>query len=187
MVTSAVWCDYDGDRWLDLIVASQWQPVRVFVNRQGSKLDDATAAAGLDALRGQWNGIAAADLDADGASQFAYPIKQFLGVLDGTEWTTVAVDAYHDVAELLAVVERHKPDLVVTYRHLRSDAWKWPFSLGEYLDVLTQARNVGLVAKSNLILGMGETRDEVEQALGDLVEAGCDRAWARTQSLWWHS
>ena len=42
------------------------------------------------------------------------------------------------------------------------------------LDVLTQARSVGLVAKSNLILGMGETRDEVEQALGDLVEAGCE-------------
>ena len=33
------------------------------------------------------------------------------------------------------------------------------------LDVITQARDVGLVTKSNLILGMGETRDEVSQAL----------------------
>ena len=79
------------------------------------------------------------DLDADGAEQFAGPIRQFLAGLEGAEWTTVASDAYHNVAEVLAVVEQHKPDLVVTYRHLCSDAWKWPFSLGEYLDVLTQA------------------------------------------------
>ncbi|MGK5501630.1 lipoyl synthase, partial [Streptomyces sp. URMC 125] len=32
----------------------------------------------------------------------------------------------------------------------------------------------GLVTKSNLILGMGETREEVSQALRDLHEAGCE-------------
>ena len=42
------------------------------------------------------------------------------------------------------------------------------------LDVLTQARTVGLVTKSNLILGMGETREETEQALRDLHDAGCE-------------
>ncbi|HUS22021.1 MAG TPA: lipoyl synthase, partial [Aeromicrobium sp.] len=42
------------------------------------------------------------------------------------------------------------------------------------LDVLTQARGAGLVTKSNLILGMGETREEISQALRDLHEAGCD-------------
>ncbi|MEQ4498979.1 MAG: lipoyl synthase, partial [Nocardioides kribbensis] len=42
------------------------------------------------------------------------------------------------------------------------------------LDVITQARAFGLVTKSNLILGMGETREEVSQALRDLHEAGCD-------------
>jgi len=42
------------------------------------------------------------------------------------------------------------------------------------LDVITQARDYGLVTKSNLILGMGETREEVSQALVDLHEAGCD-------------
>ena len=31
-----------------------------------------------------------------------------------------------------------------------------------------------MVTKSNLILGMGETREEVSQALRDLHEAGCD-------------
>ena len=40
--------------------------------------------------------------------------------------------------------------------------------------MITQARDFGLVTKSNLILGMGETREEVSQALVDLHEAGCD-------------
>jgi lipoic acid synthetase len=42
------------------------------------------------------------------------------------------------------------------------------------LDVLTRARDFGLVTKSNLILGMGETREEVSQALRDLHGAGCE-------------
>lgn len=42
------------------------------------------------------------------------------------------------------------------------------------LDVITQARDYGLVTKSNLILGMGETREEVSEALRQLHDAGCE-------------
>jgi lipoic acid synthetase len=42
------------------------------------------------------------------------------------------------------------------------------------LDVITQAHNAGLITKSNLILGMGETREEISTALLDLREANCD-------------
>jgi lipoic acid synthetase len=42
------------------------------------------------------------------------------------------------------------------------------------LDVLDQARTYGLVTKSNLILGMGETRDEVTGALRDLRSVGTE-------------
>jgi lipoic acid synthetase len=42
------------------------------------------------------------------------------------------------------------------------------------LDVITLAREAGMITKSNLILGMGETREEISSALRDLVEAGCD-------------
>jgi lipoic acid synthetase len=48
------------------------------------------------------------------------------------------------------------------------------FRYDRSLDVLTQARAFGLITKSNLILGMGETREEVSQALRDLHEAGCE-------------
>jgi lipoic acid synthetase len=40
--------------------------------------------------------------------------------------------------------------------------------------VLAAGRAAGLVTKSNLILGLGETREEVESALADLRDAGCD-------------
>jgi lipoic acid synthetase len=42
------------------------------------------------------------------------------------------------------------------------------------LEVITRAREAGLVTKSNLILGMGEEREEISQALQDLYDAGCE-------------
>jgi lipoic acid synthetase len=42
------------------------------------------------------------------------------------------------------------------------------------LDVITAGRDAGLITKSNLILGMGEEREEVSQALRDLHDAGTD-------------
>jgi lipoic acid synthetase len=48
------------------------------------------------------------------------------------------------------------------------------FRYDRSLDVITAARDFGLVTKSNLILGMGETREEISQALRDLHAAGCE-------------
>jgi lipoic acid synthetase len=48
------------------------------------------------------------------------------------------------------------------------------FRYGRSLEVITRAREAGLVTKSNLILGMGEEREEVSQALQDLHDAGCE-------------
>jgi lipoic acid synthetase len=48
------------------------------------------------------------------------------------------------------------------------------FTYEKSLQVIGMARDFGLVTKSNLILGLGETREEVSQALVDLHAAGCD-------------
>lgn len=66
MVTGAVWTDLDDDGFQDLVVAAQWQPIRVWRNDGGKRFVDRTEALGLAAMRGQWNGIAAGDLDGDG-------------------------------------------------------------------------------------------------------------------------
>ena len=42
------------------------------------------------------------------------------------------------------------------------------------LDIIAMASEEGLVTKSNLILGMGETREEIEQAMVDLHDNSCD-------------
>ena len=64
----------------------------------------------------------------------------------------------HNVETVPRIFKRIRP----AFRYQRS------------LDVITAARDFGLVTKSNLILGMGETPDEVRTALVDLHEAGCD-------------
>jgi lipoic acid synthetase len=48
------------------------------------------------------------------------------------------------------------------------------FRYDRSLDVLRAAHAAGLVTKSNLILGMGEARDEVSAAMADLRSAHCD-------------
>jgi lipoic acid synthetase len=48
------------------------------------------------------------------------------------------------------------------------------FTYERSLDVLTQARDAGMVTKSNLILGMGEELEEIQLALQDLFNAGTD-------------
>ena len=66
MVTGACWTDLDGDGYVDLVVTAQWQPIRVFHNDAGRGFTERTKDLQLDAMRGQWNGIAAGDLDGDG-------------------------------------------------------------------------------------------------------------------------
>lgn len=48
------------------------------------------------------------------------------------------------------------------------------FTYEKSLQVLSMAREAALVTKSNLILGMGEREQEIEEALHDLHDAGCD-------------
>jgi lipoic acid synthetase len=48
------------------------------------------------------------------------------------------------------------------------------FGYDTSLRVISMARDAGLVTKSNLILGMGEESEEIEAAIHDLRDAGCD-------------
>ena len=69
MITAAVWADVDGDGWDDLVIATDWGPVRLFLNQEG-RLVEATEAAGLQKWTGWWQSLACADLDGDGDVDF---------------------------------------------------------------------------------------------------------------------
>ncbi len=79
------------------------------------------------------------DLEAGKAEAFSERAKRFLEVLDdSTQWTLASRDTFDTVGGLLDLVEQEAPDLICSYRNLRSRAWRWPYSLGVHLDVLTQ-------------------------------------------------
>jgi hypothetical protein len=65
MVNSAVWADLNGDGISELIIAGEWEPIRVFANR-ASLLTEITSDLGLSEVTGLWKGIATADVDGDG-------------------------------------------------------------------------------------------------------------------------
>ena len=121
-------------------------------------------------------GVARDDLEDEGSWLYAETVRQIHGLGIGTKVELLIPDFSANPA-LLGEVFDARPEVLAhnvetvprIFKRIRP-----AFRYERSLDVLTQARSVGLVSKSNLILGMGETRDEVEQALGDLVEAGCE-------------
>ncbi len=84
------------------------------------------------------------DLDEAAGTALIERCRGFLAAVDRpeTNWDHLGGAAFASVGELLAALEARSPDLVVTYRHLHSGAWHWPYSLGGYLDVMTQATTI---------------------------------------------
>jgi hypothetical protein len=79
------------------------------------------------------------DLRGASATAFRDQVRDFLAVLgNGVQWDLDDGDSFDTIKVLLERVNERKPDLICTYRNLHSEAWRWPYSLGEYLDVLTQ-------------------------------------------------
>ncbi len=85
------------------------------------------------------------DRDATGAKSFGEKVRRFLKVIstdDKIRWRDVSGSDFSSAGELLELVESAVPDLICTYRNLHSGAWKWPYSLGTHVDLLTQHSDV---------------------------------------------
>ncbi len=71
LVTAALWTDLDDDGWADLVLATEWGPVRCFRNREGTGFEDWSERAGfLTAGTGWWSSLAMADFNGDGRPDF---------------------------------------------------------------------------------------------------------------------
>jgi len=121
-------------------------------------------------------GVTRDDLPDEGAWLYAETIRMVHELNPGTGVEMLAPD-FHAKAELLNEIFETRPEVFAhnletvprIFKRIRP-----AFTYEKSLAVISMARDFGLVTKSNLILGLGETREEVTQALVDLHDAGCD-------------
>jgi lipoic acid synthetase len=121
-------------------------------------------------------GVARDDLSDGGAWLYAETVRAIKALNPSTGVELLIPDFGGDPARLQQVFGS-RPDVLAhnvetvprIFKRIRP-----AFCYERSLAVLTAARGVGLVTKSNLILGLGETPDEVRTALADLHGAGCD-------------
>jgi lipoic acid synthetase len=121
-------------------------------------------------------GVARDDLEDEGAWLYAETIRQIHQQSPGTG-VEILIPDFSGRPELLQQVFDAKPEVFAhnvetvprIFKRIRP-----AFNYERSLDVITQGRKAGMVTKSNLILGMGEERSEISQALRDLHDAGTD-------------
>ena len=121
-------------------------------------------------------GVTRDDLEDEGAWLYAETIRMVHELNPGTGVEMLAPDFsgnsvyLNEVFETRPEVFAHNLETVPRiFKRIRP-----AFTYERSLNVITQARAYGLITKSNLILGLGETREEITQALIDLHDAGCD-------------
>ncbi|WP_115686144.1 lipoyl synthase [Corynebacterium senegalense] len=121
-------------------------------------------------------GVTRDDLEDEGAWLYAEVVRKIhelnpnTGVENLTPDFSGKPDLLQEVFEARPEVFAHNVETVPRiFRRIRP-----AFRYERSLDVIRQARDFGLITKSNLILGMGETREEVLSSLQDLVDAGTD-------------
>ena len=121
-------------------------------------------------------GVARDDLDDEGAWLYAETIRQ-IKALNPNTGVEILVPDFSAKPELLQQVFDAQPEVFAhnletvprIFKRIRP-----AFRYERSLDVLAQGHAAGLVTKSNLILGMGETREEVSTTMRDLRDVSCD-------------
>jgi lipoic acid synthetase len=121
-------------------------------------------------------GVTRDDLPDEGAGLYAETVRAVHRLNPGTG-VEILVPDFSARPELLDLVFAAEPEVFAhnletvprLFRGIRP-----AFDYRRSLDVLRRARTAGLVTKSNLILGLGETTEEIHRALSDLRGAGCD-------------
>jgi lipoic acid synthetase len=121
-------------------------------------------------------GVARDDLPDGGAWLYAETVRQIHALVGGCGVELLIPDFNGD-ADQLGEVFSARPEVLAhnvetvprIFKRIRP-----AFRYDRSLEVLTAAREAGLVTKSNLILGLGEEREEISQALHDLFAAGCE-------------
>ena len=95
--------------------------------------------------------VLVSDLDEPQSRLLEAQIKDFLGAAVSSEarWELFSENLFTSVSSLIDLVSTARPDLICTYRNLCIPAPDYPYSLGGYVDVLTQAIDVPVLLLPN--------------------------------------
>jgi lipoyl synthase len=121
-------------------------------------------------------GVARDDLPDGGAWLYAQTCREIHAAVPGCGVELLIPD-FDAAADRLAEVFGSRPEVLAhnvetvprIFRRIRPG-----FRYDRSLEVLSRARQAGLITKSNLILGLGEERHEVSAAMASLRGAGCE-------------
>jgi lipoic acid synthetase len=118
------------------------------------------------------------DLADGGSSRFARTIRAVHKYDSGIAVEVLVPDFQGSARALQTVVDAHPAVLnhnIETVPRLYPDV-RPQAQYGRSLDLLKRAKLLdnGLLTKSGLMLGLGESREEVVQVMADLRQAGCD-------------
>ena len=121
-------------------------------------------------------GVTRDDLD-DGASWLYAETCRLIHELNPNTGVELLIDDMRGGAPALKQVFDSRPEVLAhnietvprIFKKIRP-----AFRYERSLDLISFASESGLITKSNLILGMGETREEIEQTMRDMREAGLD-------------
>ena len=121
-------------------------------------------------------GVTRDDLEDEGVWLYSETIRKVHELNPGTGVEMLAPD-FSGKADLLNVVFESRPEVFAHNLETVPRIFKTirpGFRYERSLEVIAAARAFGLITKSNLILGMGETREEISEALRNLHSAGTD-------------
>jgi len=121
-------------------------------------------------------GVTRDDLEDEGSWLYAETIRVVHELNPGTGVEMLAPD-FNAKPELLNPIFETRPEVFAHNLETVPRIFKQirpAFTYEKSLKVIGMAQDFGLITKSNLILGLGETRAEISQALVDLHNAGCD-------------
>jgi lipoic acid synthetase len=121
-------------------------------------------------------GVTRDDLEDEGSWLYAETIRMVHQLNPGTGVEMLAPD-FNANPSLLNPIFETRPEVFAHNLETVPRIFKQirpAFTYEKSLKVIGMAQDFGLITKSNLILGLGETREEISQALRDLHSAGCD-------------
>jgi hypothetical protein len=119
------------------------------------------------------------DKDSEESKPFVDEVQAFLQVFSEKyqpQWDFLYGPDYASVAGLLETLGSRQPDLICTYRNLHTPATEFPYSLGVYVDVLTQATEVPILLMPRMELQTASRTQEI-------IESGTTKVMAITDHL----